>query len=96
MLDTGANVSSITTEFAERAGKVHKQGAGGPHILENAVLQFSRSPQPARDLIAEDRRSSLSRELGTEVSGFVGFTTLKDMKVVINYRDGWVGFEASK
>lgn len=104
VLDTGANTSSITPDFARAAGKPHEtaervSGSSGAvnkvFVLEDAALQFAASPEPGSTLIAFDRRS-LSRQLGTEVSGAIGFASLNKMKVSINYRDGVVSFEGAK
>jgi len=100
VLDTGANTSSISTELAKRAGKLRDTnnrvtGSRGEvtkvYALQDALLEFSGAAAQKRDLVAFDRRS-LSKQLGTEVSGFIGFDALSRSKVRINYRDGWVGF----
>lgn len=104
VLDTGANQSSITPEFGQMAGKLrdtreHVTGSNGQvnnvAALEDAVLEFSSSSQRSDSLLAFDR-SSLSRQLETEISGFIGFASLNRMKVSINYRDGVVLFEAAR
>ena len=104
VLDTGANVSSTTPEYARTAGKLREVreravGTSGAvnqmFVLEDAVLQFSSVSEPVHSLPAFDSRS-LSRQLGTEVSGFIGFASLNRAKVSINYRDGSVEVEQSK
>ena len=35
---------------------------------------------------------SVSKDLGTELSGQIGFSAMEEMKVLINYRDGLVKF----
>jgi hypothetical protein len=37
--------------------------------------------------------SLFSRSLGTEVSGFLGFDTLRLLEIKLDYRDGLVDFE---
>ena len=100
VLDTGANASSITPDFARAAGRPHEThervtGSNGVvnkvFVLEDAILQFSSVSEPAANLIAFER-NSLSRQLGTEISGFIGFDNLSQMKFSINYRDGVVDF----
>ena len=100
VLDTGASTSSITPDFARSAGKPHETrervtGSSGVvnkvFVLEDAVLQFSSVSEPAANLLAFER-NSLSRQLGTEISGFIGFDNLSRMKFTINYRDGVVDF----
>jgi len=104
VLDTGANQSSVTPEFGRMAGKLwetreHVAGSNGQvskvAALEDAVLEFSPFSQRNDTLLAFDRRS-LSRQLETEISGFIGFASLNRMKVSINYRDGLVSFEGSR
>lgn len=103
VLDSGANTSSISPQTAQRLGKLHEArnrvvGASGEvnnvGILEDAIVKFSAKPAPKQDLVAFDRQG-LSRQLGTEVSGFIGFDMLSRMKVKIDYRDGIVEFEQS-
>ncbi|HEY6348768.1 MAG TPA: aspartyl protease family protein [Candidatus Angelobacter sp.] len=98
VLDTGANSSSTTPEFARMAGKLHQvrepiRGVSGVvnqvFVLDDAALQFSSVSESVHSLPAFDSRS-LSRQLGTVVSGFIGFSSLNRAKVSINYRDGWV------
>lgn len=98
LLDTGANASSITTALARQAGKLrdatpHVSGMSGEvkkvFALDDAALRFSPATQTVDTLVAFDR-PSLSKELGTEVSGFIGYDLLQKMKVTLNYRDGVV------
>ncbi len=98
LLDTGANVSSITSTLAQRAGKLRDatprvSGMSGDvkkvFALDGVTLRFSPANQTVDTLVAFDR-PSLSKELGTEVSGFIGYDLLQNMKVAINYRDGVV------
>jgi len=104
VLDTGANNSFLSRQLAEQLGKVRHSNmqvagmsgsAGMPATAENIVLQFSNMPQPPQDFITTDLHS-ISRNLGTEVSGLIGISTLRQMKVTINYRDGWVKFQEGK
>lgn len=103
VLDSGANVSSISPEIAQKLGRVHEAssrviGASGEvnkvAALEDAVLRFSARAEAKQDLVTFDRHS-LSRQLETEISGFIGFDMLSRMKVKIDYRDGRVEFEQS-
>jgi tetratricopeptide (TPR) repeat protein len=100
VLDSGSNVSSISPELAKHVGKLsrsHSQitGMSGAvsdvSVLPDVVLKFSSMGEPKRDLTAFDPHS-LSQQLGTEVSGFIGFDVLSRMSVSINYRDGIVAF----
>jgi tetratricopeptide (TPR) repeat protein len=100
-IDTGAFSNIISPGMASQLGQVRDsalpvQGASGQvkdvHTAPGAVLHFSRYSQPAEDLPAVDLHPQ-SKDLGTEVSGIVGFSTLRKMKIVINYRDGLVDFD---
>jgi hypothetical protein len=55
------------------------------------MLQFSRYRQENQDLTAFDL-SGVSKSTGTEVSGILGFITLKLFTLKIDYRDGLVDF----
>jgi tetratricopeptide (TPR) repeat protein len=99
-LDTGASMNAITPALAKQVGKmhdsnVHVNGLSGSvksvHATQ-AILQFSRFSQPSEEINTFDV-NTLSKDLGTEVSGFIGFATLKKMKVIIDYRDGLVDFD---
>jgi tetratricopeptide (TPR) repeat protein len=96
VLDSGANVSSISPQLAGRVGKLSQShnritGMSGAvndvSVLQDAVLKFASVAEPKHDLTAFDPHA-LSQQLGTEVSGFIGFDLLSRMTVRINYRDG--------
>jgi len=61
------------------------------YSADKAMLQFSHYRQENQDLIAFDL-SGVSKATGTEVSGILGFTTLKLFTLKIDYRDGLVDF----
>lgn len=103
VLDSGANVSSIAPEVAQRVGKLqevgnHISGFGGQvsktFVLQDATLRFSAAAEPKHDLTAFDT-DALSRQLETAISGFIGFDMLSRMKVQINYQEGKVEFKGS-
>jgi hypothetical protein len=58
---------------------------------DKAILQFSHFRQENQDIIAYDL-SVISKDTGTEVSGILGFTTLRMFEIKIDYRDGLVDF----
>jgi tetratricopeptide (TPR) repeat protein len=100
-LDTGAFTNSISPELARQVSKVHDSnvhvgGISGQvkdvYSTDKALLQFARFRQPNEDIITFDV-SALSKSIGTEISGFIGFTTLNRLKIIIDYRDGLVDFE---
>jgi tetratricopeptide (TPR) repeat protein len=99
-LDSGSNVSTISSELARSLTQMRplnttvasiSGGANSAYVAENVTLQFAKARRRDQRLIAVDLHS-VSKDLGTEVSGQIGFSTLQDMKVVIDYRDGLVGF----
>jgi tetratricopeptide (TPR) repeat protein len=101
VLDTGAFTNSISPVIARQVSKVHDsnvrvQGISGEvkdvYRTDKALLQFARFRQPNEEVVTFDV-STVSKSVGTEVSGFIGFTTLKRFKVIIDYRDGLVDFD---
>ena len=54
-------------------------------------MQFSHFTQRRTDLIAFDL-SHISNNIGTEVSGILGFSLLNMLDMKIDYRDGLVSF----
>ncbi|HEX7285260.1 MAG TPA: aspartyl protease family protein [Candidatus Angelobacter sp.] len=101
LLDTGSATNSMSPQLARRVSRVRGSnvavhGMSGNvkdvYSADEAVLQFSRFSQPHQNMVTFDVHA-ISKDLGTEVSGFIGFPTLKNMKMIINYRDGLVDFE---
>jgi tetratricopeptide (TPR) repeat protein len=104
VLDTGFLTNAISPALARQVSKVHDSnvqvnGMSGAvknvYSADTAVLQFSRFRQPNQDIVTFDVRP-INRDLGTEVSGFIGFASLKNMKLIIDYRDGLVDFDDKK
>jgi hypothetical protein len=100
-LDTGARVNTISPALARQVSKLHESnvrvsGVSGfvknVYTTDKARLQFSRFRFPEDEIITFDV-PAIDKDLGTEVSGFIGFISLRDMKVSINYRDGLVNFD---
>jgi hypothetical protein len=101
LLDTGSATNSISPQLARRVSRVRGSnvavhGMSGNvkdvYTADEAVLQFSRFSQLHQDMVTFDVHA-ISKDLGTEVSGFIGFPTLRNMKMIIDYRDGLVDFE---
>jgi len=102
LLDTGALVNFISPAAAREVTKVHAdsdvvvEGISGRvdkvYSANKAVLQFGRLRQENQDITAFDT-TSLSDNIGTEVSGFLGFVTLRMLDIKIDYRDALVSFE---
>ena len=100
-LDTGSSTNSMSPGIARRVSTVRSSdipvnGMSGSvsnvFITDQTVLQFSRFRQPHENMITFDLHG-LSKDLGTEISGLIGFATLKKMSITIDYRDGVVGFD---
>jgi tetratricopeptide (TPR) repeat protein len=100
-VDTGALTNAISPALARQVSMVRNssvpvKGVSGNvkdvFTADEAVLQFSRFRQIHEDIITFDVHG-LSKDLGTEVSGFLGFATLRKMKLIIDYRDGLIDFE---
>lgn len=102
LIDTGSMFNNISPEAAREVTKVRTdedmrvEGISGTvkkvYSADKALLQFSHFRQENQDLIAMDL-SRISNSAGTEVSGILGFVTLRFMVVKIDYRDGLVDFE---
>jgi hypothetical protein len=60
-------------------------------IADNATLRFARV-HPSGEHISSVDLHSVSKSLGIEVSGQIGFSAMESMKVTIDYRDGLVQF----
>ena len=101
MIDTGAFTNHITPAAAREVTKVHGdsdtivKGISGSvknvFRADEAVLQFGHLRQENQDLVAFDL-TRISDDLGTEISGTLGFTTLRFIDMKIDYRDGLVDF----
>ncbi len=101
VIDTGAYSDFISPALARQAGAVRDsdanvQGASGRvnnvKTAGTTTLEFAHYNQPSDQMLTIDLRAQ-SKALGTEVSGFLGFPTLRKVKVIIDYRDGLVDFE---
>jgi len=59
------------------------------HTADKATLTFANLRQPTDDVLVLDLKN-MSDNVGMEVSGIVGFTTLRFLNIDIDYRDGLV------
>ncbi|MGC2198518.1 MAG: aspartyl protease family protein [Terriglobales bacterium] len=101
MLDSGAFTSHITPAAAREITKLHGdsdvivKGISGSvknvFRADKAVLQFGHLRQVNQDMVAFDL-THMSDDVGTEISGTLGFTTLRFLDIKIDYRDGLVDF----
>ena len=100
VIDSGANANTISPELARlipemRAFHSPMSGASGvvnsAFIADDATLRFASVNRS--DRISTVDLHSVSKDLGIEVSGQIGFSAMENMKLTIDYRDGLVRFE---
>lgn len=102
LMDTGATMNVISPAAAREVTKVHGdsdlivKGISGKvndvFSANRAVLVFGRLRQENQEMTAFDTKR-LSDGIGTEISGFLGFTTLRVLDIKIDYRDALVDFQ---
>jgi predicted aspartyl protease len=102
LLDTGAMMNVISPAAAREVTKVHGdsdmivKGINGKvndvFTANNAVLTFGHLRQENKEMTAFDTKK-LSDGVGTEISGFLGFSTLHVLDIKIDYRDALVDFQ---
>ncbi|HEY6303880.1 MAG TPA: hypothetical protein VIX14_12520 [Terriglobales bacterium] len=102
LIDSGAFTIMITPDAAREVTKVHAnydmtfKGVSGQvnKVYETGavMLEFGGLQQKIGDLTSFDL-SNISRSIGTEVSGTIGFPVLNILKLRIDYRDALVNFE---
>jgi len=102
ILDTGSLVNFISPAAAREVTKVHTEGdvtvegisgrVDKVYTANKAVLQFGRLRQENQDITAFDT-TPISDDLGTEVSGFLGFVMLRMLEIKIDYRDALIDFQ---
>jgi tetratricopeptide (TPR) repeat protein len=102
LVDTGALMNSISPSAAREITKVHEdndmivKGISGRvdkvYSASKAVLQFGHIRQENQEMTAFDTKP-LSDSAGIEISGFLGFVTLRMLDIKIDYRDALINFE---
>lgn len=102
LLDSGALTNFISPAAAREVTKVHGdsdmtvEGVSGRvdkvFSANKAILQFGHLKQENQDMTAFDI-TPISDSVGTEISGFLGFTTLRVLDVKIDYRDALIDFK---
>lgn len=102
LIDSGAWNNMITPDAAREVTKVHGdsdtiiKGLSGSvkkvYETSTVVLEFGSLRQVNEDMVAFDL-SNISRDVGTEVSGTLGFAMLNLLKLKLDYRDALVKFE---
>jgi len=102
LIDSGAFNNAIAPDAAREVTKVQGtsamivKGLSGEvnkvYETGTVVLEFGGLRQKNIDMVAFDL-SNISRSVGTEVSGMLGFPILNALSLKINYRDALVKFE---
>ncbi len=102
LMDTGATMNAISPAAAREVTKVHGnsdmiiKGISGKvndvFSANKAVLTFGHLRQENQDMTAFDTKN-ISDSVGTEISGFLGFTILRFLDIKIDYRDALVDFQ---
>ena len=102
LIDSGAWNNMITPDAAREVTKVHGdsdtiiKGLSGSvkkvYETGTVVLEFGSLRQTNEEMVAFDL-SNISRDVGTEVSGTLGFAMLNLLKLKLDYRDALVKFE---
>jgi tetratricopeptide (TPR) repeat protein len=102
LLDTGALTNFISPAAAREVTKVRGdsdmsvEGVSGRvdqvYSANKTVLTFGHLRQENQDMTAFDTQP-ISDSIGTEVSGFLGFTLLRMLDIKIDYRDDLIDFQ---
>lgn len=102
IMDTGAWTTTISPQAAREVTKVREganvevKGISGKvnkvYTADDVTFNFAHLSQKAVDVYAFDT-SKISQSVGMEISGFIGATTLMQLTIHIDYRDGLVKFE---
>jgi predicted aspartyl protease len=103
IMDTGAWATTISPQAAREVTKVHTEssgmevhGIGGKveklYSADKITFHFANLSQETEGAIAFDT-SKISKSVGLEISGFLGATTLRQLTIHIDYRDGLVKFD---
>jgi hypothetical protein len=100
-LDTGAFSNILSLRAGRQIGKVNSDsrmrvnGLSGAvnqvYSSDKAILSFGHFRQSNQRIVTLDL-STVSRQTGTEASGFLGFAMLKYLDLKLDYRDGLVDF----
>jgi tetratricopeptide (TPR) repeat protein len=101
-LDTGASSNVLSVRAGRLVSKVSSddrmqvRGVNGAvdkvYSSDKATLRFGHFQQSNLGMVTLDL-SRVSRLTGTEISGFLGFTMLRQLEVELDYRDGLVDFK---
>jgi hypothetical protein len=95
ILDLGASETTISPGIAMDVSKVHEVDMGGRQkviVADEITYNFAHMSQKVKGVVAADT-SMTSKNLGMEISGFIGANTFSLLIMHIDYRDGLVKFE---
>ena len=102
IMDTGAWATTISPQAAREVTKVHTEsgmevhGIGGKvdklYSADKVTFNFANLSQETFGVVGFDT-SKISKDVGLEISGFLGATTLRMLTIHIDYRDGLVKFD---
>jgi hypothetical protein len=102
VIDTGAAQSSISSQAARGVVDMHPDRSSFLYGLNGSIekfswggkvkLSFARFDQNKRQVLVFDA-SKVSKDIGTEIAGFLGVDTLGQMVLSIDYRDSLVDFQ---
>jgi predicted aspartyl protease/Flp pilus assembly protein TadD len=99
MMDTGAGMDTITPEAAREV--THVAGSGDVHIFgisgevkktlvaDKVTIGFAGVRQMVSDMDSFDS-GSITQFSGVEISGAIGFPTLRELVITIDYRDNLI------
>ncbi len=101
VIDTGANVSLISSELAKEVtdtivdkwtdAKGMSGYVKGVYRAAEVSLEFAGLRQKNLNMVSFDLRK-LSKSAGTEISGVLGYSVLRYLTIFIDYRNGLVKF----
>jgi len=99
ILDSGASVGLITPEAATQVSKVATTdamkitGIGGEvknvAMANRIEITFAGVRQVTKNMVSIDT-TNVSDNAGVEISGFIGFPTLRDVTLSLDYRDNLI------
>ncbi len=99
IMDSGASRGMISQEAAREitgvsnSGRTQLRGINGNvsavYRTANATIQFAGVRQTSQGMSAIDT-SDISKRAGVEITGFIGFPTLRELVITIDYRDNLV------
>ena len=102
VLDTGAMTTTISPAAAREVTKIHTddrfhvKGLSGDvekvYLADEVTFHFAHLSQKVNGVVSYDI-SHISKSANIEISGFLGASTLNQLTIHIDYRDGLVKFD---